>query len=61
MNVQSVARAATCSLTCTVASRSKHGNATNRAVPGQDIENLTWFYSIVGALAAFAIVGGWLT
>ncbi|KAK4053758.1 CorA metal ion transporter [Microbotryomycetes sp. JL201] len=33
----------------------------NVKVPGQDVENLHWFFSIVGCLAAFAVGGAWLT
>ncbi|KAI0658504.1 cora-domain-containing protein [Cubamyces menziesii] len=33
----------------------------NVNVPGQDVDNLKWFGSIVAVLAAFAIVAGWST
>jgi magnesium transporter len=34
----------------------------NVHVPGQDVlEGYTWFVSILGGLALFAIVGGWVT
>ncbi|KAH9855010.1 cora-domain-containing protein [Lenzites betulinus] len=33
----------------------------NVHVPGQDVENLKWFGSIVACLAAFAVVAGWST
>ncbi|OSD04508.1 cora-domain-containing protein [Trametes coccinea BRFM310] len=33
----------------------------NVHVPGQDVENLKWFGSIVAVLAAFAVVAGWST
>ncbi|KAI9000696.1 cora-domain-containing protein [Trametes punicea] len=33
----------------------------NVHVPGQDVQNLRWFGSIVGVLAAFAIIAGWST
>ena len=34
----------------------------NVHVPGQDImEGYTWFVSIIGVLAAFAVVAGWST
>ncbi|KAM0792251.1 hypothetical protein ACM66B_004945 [Microbotryomycetes sp. NB124-2] len=33
----------------------------NVKVPGEGIENLHWFFGIVGCLAAFAVGGAWLT
>ncbi|KAI5479616.1 CorA family metal ion transporter [Pseudohyphozyma bogoriensis] len=33
----------------------------NVHVPGQDVENLHWFFGIIGSLAAIAMGGAWLT
>ncbi|KAI0751123.1 cora-domain-containing protein [Daedaleopsis nitida] len=33
----------------------------NVHVPGQDVENLKWFGSIIAVLAAFAVIAGWST
>ncbi|RDX53755.1 cora-domain-containing protein [Polyporus arcularius HHB13444] len=33
----------------------------NVRVPGQDVENLKWFGSIIAVLTAFAVVAGWST
>ena len=33
----------------------------NVNVPGQNVEGLAWFGSIIGVLAAFALIAGWST